>query len=558
MSAMRKRIFRNTALLVIVSILLTSLAMSLVMYNRTYDAMQESVEDECEYLKASIDESGTGFLTPEIAGFSDSRITLIDTDGTVLFESEEPAGEMENHAERKEFQEALKNGEGSDSRSSATLSEDTYYYAMRLDNGMVIRVANTADSVWSTVLSGFGIALILILLLVAASLLYARAMTNKIVRPINQLDLEHPMENDRAYEEISPLLRRINRQNQQIREQMIQLQQNQEEYMAITENMKDGLIVTNRTAVLAINRSAQRLFGVTQEECVNHDIITVNRNQVLKEALEEALSGQESEKLLQLGDRYYELLANPVRVSEEISGAVILVLDVTEKQEAEKIRREFSANVSHELKTPLMSISGYAEIIEHGMVRQEDIPNFAGRIHAEASRLTNLVEDIIRLSRLDEADGTMPKEETDLDEICGEVKKHLDMSARDKGITFTYKGMKCPVDGVHQVLYEMVYNLCDNAIKYNKKNGRVELSLKIENRSPVLTVSDTGIGIEHEDLDRIFERFYRVDKSHSKETGGTGLGLSIVKHAALLHNAKIQVDSTPGVGTRIEIRFPEM
>ncbi|HIV24988.1 MAG TPA: PAS domain S-box protein [Candidatus Scatomonas pullistercoris] len=555
---MRKRIFRNTAVLVIISIVLTFLAMSLVMYNRTYNAMQTAVEDECEYLKASIDESGTEFLTPEIAGFSDSRITLIDTDGTVLFESEEAADQMENHAERKEFQEALDTGEGSDSRSSATFSEQTYYYALRLDNGMVIRVANTADNVWGTVLSGLGIAIALIVILVIASLIYAKAMTNRIMKPINELDLEHPMENGKAYEEISPLLGRINRQKKQIADQMVQLQQNQEEYMAITENMKDGLIVTNRTAVLAINRSAQRLFGVTQEECVNHDIITVNRNEVLKEALEEALSGQESEKILQLGERYYQLLANPVRVSEEISGAVILVLDVTEKQEAEKMRREFSANVSHELKTPLMSISGYAEIIEHGMVRQEDIPNFAGRIHAEASRLTNLVEDIIRLSRLDEAEGTMPREETDLNEICEEVKKHLDMSAKDRGITFSYKGEKCPIDGVRQVLYEMVYNLCDNAIKYNKKNGSVDLRLRKENGAPVLAVADTGIGIEPEETERIFERFYRVDKSHSKETGGTGLGLSIVKHAALLHNAKISVDSTPGAGTRIEIRFPEM
>ena len=296
---------------------------------------------------------------------------------------------------------------------------------------------------------------------------------------------------------------------------------------------------------------------MTREECVNHDIITVNRNQVLKEVLEEALDGKESERLLELGERYYQLLANPVRVSEEISGAVILILDVTEKQEAEKIRREFSANVSHELKTPLMSISGYAEIIEHGMVRQEDIPGFAGRIHAEANRLSNLVEDIIRLSRLDEADGSMPTEETDLCDICGEVKKHLDMSARERGIRFQFEGESCPLDGVRQVLYEMVYNLCDNAIKYNRKGGDVTLSLKREGGASVLSVADTGIGIAREDQERIFERFYRVDKSHSKETGGTGLGLSIVKHGALLHHAKIQVDSTPGVGTRIEIRFPE-
>ena len=553
---MRKRIFRDTAALVIAAIVLTFLAMSMVMYDRTYDEMRVKVEDECQYLKASIDQTGPEFLTRDIAGISTSRITLINADGTVVFESEEPADEMENHSQRKEFQEALRTGMGTDSRSSATLSERTYYCALRLDNGMVIRVANTADSVWKALASGLGIALLLIVVLVTASLIYARVMTSKIVKPLNQLDLEHPMDNDRAYEEISPLLRRINRQNRQIEEQVMQLKQNQEEYMAITENMKDGLIVTNRTAVLAINRSAQRLFGVTQEECVNHDIITVNRNQVLKEVLEEALDGKESEKLLELGGRYYQLLANPVRVSEEISGAVILVLDVTEKQEAEKIRREFSANVSHELKTPLMSISGYAEIIEHGMVRQEDIPGFAGRIHAEASRLSNLVEDIIRLSRLDEADGSIPTEETDLLEICGEVQKHLDMTARERGIQFRLDGERCPVEGVRQVLYEMVYNLCDNAIKYNRKGGRVDVSLKMEAEGPVLTVADTGIGIAREDQDRIFERFYRVDKSHSKETGGTGLGLSIVKHGALLHHAKIVLNSTPGTGTTIELHFP--
>ena len=554
---MRKRIFRNTAILVVISIVLTFLAMSLVMYNRTYDGMKTSVEDECEYLKAALDESGTEFLTPEVAGFSNSRITLIDEDGTVLFESEESADLMENHGERKEFQEALETGSGSDSRSSATFSEATYYYALRLDNGMVIRVANTADNVWGTLLSGLGIAIALIVALVIASLIYAKTMTARIMKPLNELDLEHPMENGKAYEEISPLLGRINRQKKQIARQMEQLQQNQEEYLAITENMKDGLIVTNRTAVLAINRSAQKLFGVTQEECVNHDIITVNRNEVLKEALDEALAGKESEKLLKLGDRYYQLLANPVRVSAEISGAVILVLDVTEKQEAEKMRREFSANVSHELKTPLMSISGYAEIMEHGMVRQEDIQDFAGRIHSEASRLTNLVEDIIRLSRLDEADGAMPRELTDLDEICRDAKQHLEMSAKDRGIDFTYQGTSCPVEGVRQVLYEMVYNLCDNAIKYNKPKGSVKLELKTEKGAPVLTVEDTGIGIEKEETERIFERFYRVDKSHSKETGGTGLGLSIVKHGAILHNARIQVDSTPGTGTRITLRFPK-
>lgn len=554
---MRKRIFRNTALLVVISIVLTFLAMGLVMYNRTYEQMRDNVENECEYLKASLDESGTEFLTANIVRISGSRVTLIDTDGTVLFDSAESAENMENHLERPEVQEALNDGAGSEGRLSETLSEQTYYYALRLDNGMVIRVANTMDSVWRTLLSGLGIAIGLIVVLVVLALIVVRFTTNRIVEPINHLDLEHPLENDNAvYEEISPLLGRIHHQNQQIASQVLQLKQNQEEYLAITENMMDGLIVTNRSVVLAINRSAQKLFDVTMEECVNHDIVTVSRNEVLKEALQEALKGNSNEKLLEVGGRIYQLMANPVRVSDEISGAVILVLDVTEKQEAEKMRREFSANVSHELKTPLMSISGYAEIIENGMVRPEDIQNFAGRIHAEASRLSELVEDIIRLSRLDEAESDeLPREETDLYALCQEVVKHLAMSASEHHVKLEFTGNHAEIVGVRQVLYEMIYNVCDNAIKYNKQGGKAELNLDVINGSPRITVKDTGIGIAREDLDRIFERFYRVDKSHSSAIGGTGLGLSIVKHGAILHNAKIKVESEPGKGTTVEIQF---
>ena len=276
---MRKRIFRNTALLVVISIVLTFLAMGLVMYNRTYEQMRGNVENECEYLKASLDESGTEFLTANIVRISGSRVTLIDTDGTVLFDSAESAENMENHLERPEVQEALNDGAGSEGRLSETLSEQTYYYALRLDNGMVIRVANTMDSVWRTLLSGLGIAIVLIVVLVVLALIVVRFTTNRIVEPINHLDLEHPLENDNAaYEEISPLLGRIHHQNQQIASQVLQLKQNQEEYLAITENMMDGLIVTNRSVVLAINRSAQKLFDVTMEECVNHDIVTVSRN----------------------------------------------------------------------------------------------------------------------------------------------------------------------------------------------------------------------------------------------------------------------------------------
>ena len=554
---MRKRIFRNTALLVLISIVLTFLAMGFVSYNRTYDQMKAHVESECEYLKASLDESGEEMLNQNLARIADSRITLIDTDGTVLFDSAEHPENMENHGERPEVQEALADGEGSEGRLSETLSEQTYYYALRLDNGMVIRVANTMDSVWRTLFSGIGIAVVLIVVLVILALIIVRVSTNRIIDPINHLDLEHPLENDNAsYEEISPLLGRIHHQNQQIASQVQQLKQNQEEYLAITENMKDGLIVTNRNVVLAINRSAQKLFDVTVEECVNHDIVTVSRNEVLKDALQEALKGNSNEKLLEVGGRIYQLMANPVRVSDEISGAVILVLDVTEKQEAEKMRREFSANVSHELKTPLMSISGYAEIMENGMVRPEDIQNFAGRIHAEASRLSELVEDIIRLSRLDEAEADeLPREETDLYELCQDVVNRLAMSAAEHHVKLEFTGNHAETVGVRQVLYEMIYNVCDNAVKYNRPGGTAELNLDVVNGSPRITVKDTGIGIAREDIDRIFERFYRVDKSHSSATGGTGLGLSIVKHGAILHNAKVDVESEPGKGTTVILQF---
>ena len=352
---------------------------------------------------------------------------------------------------------------------------------------------------------------------------------------------------------------RIDQQNKQIRVQMTQLKQNQEEYLAITEYMKDGLVVTNRKVVLSINRAAQKLFDVTQEECVNHDIITVSRNEEVKAAFEAALSGEADERVVDIQGRTYQLLANPVRAGEtKVTGVVILILDITEKLQAENMRREFSANVSHELKTPLMSISGYAEIIENGLVRTEDIQKFAGRIHDEASRLTTLVEDIIKLSRLDENDDHLPMEDVDLLEVAKDVENRLGLKAEDAGIQLKIRGKTAVITGVYQVLYEMIYNLCDNAIKYNSPGGFVCISIK---KSPggklEMKVRDDGIGIANEDQGRIFERFYRVDKSHSRETGGTGLGLSIVKHGAILHDAKITLESALGKGTTITILFQD-
>lgn len=551
---MKRRIFRNMVLLVVTAIVLTFLSMSWFLYSNLSEQMRMNVKDECRIMAYAVNTYGEEYI--EKAGTrTKSRITLIGADGTVKYDSTEEASSMENHSGRPEFEKAVKNGSAQLSRYSDTLRTQTYYYAIRLENGDVLRTATTSDSVFSFIFSGIAGLVLLILAVLVVTMLFARRMTRQLVEPMNHLDLEHPMEN-MAYDELEPLLKRIDQQQMKIREQVDQMKQNQEEYMTITEYMKDGLIVTNQSEVLSINRSAQELFDVTAKECVNHNIITVSRNQELKEALDEALTGKANERLLEVQGRTYQLLANPVRVNNQISGAVILVLDVTEKQKAETMRKEFSANVSHELKTPLMSISGYAEIIENNMVKPEDIPKFAGRIHSEASRLSSLVEDIIKLSRLDESDKSILMEDVELYQLCKDVEGQMMLRAKERNVRLSVEGSPVIVHGAKQVLYEMVYNLCDNAIKYNKNDGSVKISVGTgKDRHAVIRVEDTGIGIPKEEQQRVFERFYRVDKSHSRATGGTGLGLSIVKHGAILHDAKITIESTLDVGTVIMIEF---
>lgn len=551
---MKRRIFRNMVLLVVTAIVFTFLSMSWFLYSNLSEQMQMNVKDECRIMAYAVNTYGEEYI--EKAGTrTKSRVTLIGADGTVKFDSTEEASSMENHSGRPEFEKAVKNGSAQLSRYSDTLRTQTYYYAIRLENGDVLRTATTSDSVFTFIFSGMAGVILLILVILVLTMLFAKRMTRQLVEPMNHLDLEHPMENV-AYDELEPLLKRIDQQQIKIREQVDQMKQNQEEYMTITEYMKDGLIVTNQSEVLSINRSAQELFDVTAKECVNHNIITVSRNQELKEALDEALTGKANERLLEVQGRTYQLLANPVRVNNQISGAVILVLDVTEKQKAETMRKEFSANVSHELKTPLMSISGYAEIIENNMVKPEDIPKFAGRIHSEASRLSSLVEDIIKLSRLDESDKSILMEDVELYQLCKDVEGQMMLRAKERNVRLSVEGSPVIVHGAKQVLYEMVYNLCDNAIKYNKNDGSVKISVGTgKDRHAVIRVEDTGIGIPKEEQQRVFERFYRVDKSHSRATGGTGLGLSIVKHGAILHDAKITIESTLDVGTVIMIEF---
>lgn len=553
---MKRRILKNASLLVVLSIILTFILMNVILYQKTLQEMQLSVAHECGYIKNAIERYGDDYLNQAVSDISESRITFIDREGAVIFDSARALAEMEQHGQRPEVEAAKRQGIGSDLRKSDTLDKKMYYYAMRLEDGRIIRVCRATQSVLNNISSGFALVGIFLVLFIILVVIIIEKLAKRLVQPINALNLEAPLSNV-EYEELSPLLTRIDQQNRQIKKQMRQLKQNQKEYLAITEHMKDGLIVTTSSKVLSVNRAAQKLFGVTPEACIGQDLIMVSRNEVLKEAFSAALAGAAQDKITELNGRIYRILANPVRTKKEkISGTVILIMDITEKQQAENMRKEFTANVSHELKTPLMSISGYAEIIKNGMVRAEDLSDFAGRIYDEAVRLTNLVEDIINLSQLDEQSGVKAMEPLDILEIAAEVKERLQMKAEKSQIELSLEGKSAQIIGVRQVLYEMIYNVCDNAIKYNNPGGYVKMTVRKKKEKEVsVTIRDNGIGIPKEEQSRIFERFYRVDKSHSRKTGGTGLGLSIVKHGAMLHDAKINLESQPGQGTAIKFIF---
>ncbi len=555
---MKKKIFSNASVLIIVSVVLSFAVTGFFLYGRILTNMKTTVGEECRFLANAMEAAqGDSAYLKKLCEGIESRVTFIDGTGQVIFESQASGEALDNHGDRPEVIEAAGDGTGSDVRYSDTLAKQTFYYAMKLSDGSVLRVARTTDSVLKNMASGFGAMAVTTLAIIVLAVVLAKKTAKRMVEPLNNLNLNEPLEN-KIYEELEPLLVRLDKQNKKISEQMDKLRQNQEEYLAITEHMKDGLIVMNREVVLSINTAATKLFEVRREECVGHSIVTVSRNEALKAVLDSVFAGNDTQRPADIHGRAYHIFGNPVFDSAgNVTGAVIFILDVTEKQKVEMMRREFSANVSHELKTPLMSISGYAEIMKNGLVRPEDMKNFAGRIFDEASRLSTLVGDIIKLSRLDEADGTLPTETVDLYEMACETKEQLFISAEKKHITVEVSGSSAKMTGVPQVLGEMLYNLCDNAIKYNRPGGHVWIDVCSDGGCVVLKVSDDGIGIAKEHQERIFERFYRVDKSHSKETGGTGLGLSIVKHGAMLHNASIDIESTPGQGTRLKFIFPK-
>ena len=542
-------------LLALVTILLSSLLVTIVYYANSDARMKSEVREETRFVRGAVELSGQDYLaTVENTA---NRITLIDTDGTVLYDNQADPATMENHSDREEFQEASTAGAGEATRISDTIAEQTFYYAVKLQNGQVLRVAATTDSVFAAVLAVLPWILGVEVLVAVCTVLFSNFLTKKIVAPINRLDLDHPADNE-IYDELSPLLGKISRQNEVIAQQMKSLREKQEEFTSITENMSEGfLVLDNNTDILSYNTSALRLLGAETVPAESHvSALALNRSAGFRSAVDGALAGKRSEQLVRQGGRCCQVMANPVLRDGEVEGAVVVILDITEREERENLRREFTANVSHELKTPLTSISGFAEIIKNGIVKPEDIPRFAGTIYEESQRLVTLVDDILNLSRLDEADVQLEREDFDLSSLARDVAGRLKASAKKNGVVITVIGDKAEINGVKSIVDEMVFNLVDNAVKYNKQNGRVTVTVDSSSDGTALTVTDTGIGIPQADVDRVFERFYRVDKSHSKEIGGTGLGLSIVKHGAAFHNAKVSLQSTEGEGTTVRLVFP--
>ena len=552
MSTMTKRIFRST-LLVGVAVLIASLVLVMGALYSYFGRVQESqLRDELSLAAVGVEKNGSDYLAQLRS--EQYRITWLRGDGTVLYDTQADAETMENHAQREEVQQALATGEGESSRYSSTLLQKTVYYAKRLPDGTVLRLSAVRVTAGVLVLN----MLQPILLVLAAALILSGVLAGRLARritePLNRLDLEQPLEND-TYEELSPLLRRMEHQRVLLRQQMDELKRRSEEFEQITGSMNEGLVLLDELGtVLSINPAARRLLDA-DEDCVGQDLLTVDRDVALSEAVRQAKEQGHSEFRGQRKGREYQFDVTRIQTEGRTAGVVLLVFDVTERAFAERNRREFTANVSHELKTPLQGIIGSAELLENGMVKQEDVPRFVGHIRAEAQRLVTLIGDIIRLSQLDEGE-PMPTEPVDLLAVAREAAENLQSAAAARDVTVTVEGQPAEITGVKRLLYEIVYNLCDNAIKYNVTGGSVRLTVERCGAEAAVTVADTGIGIPADQQSRVFERFYRVDKSHSKASGGTGLGLSIVKHAVQYHHGGIQLKSQVGQGTEIRVTFP--
>lgn len=551
---MTNRIFRSICFVAIAVFFASMILIMGALYSYFSNVQQRQLNMQLQL-------AAQGVTNEEAAYFHDLtvrdyRITWIAADGTVLYDSDAYSETMENHLEREEIQEALATGHGESRRYSATLMDRSLYAAQRLADGTVLRLSIAQSSILTLVLGMAQPICIVFFVAVSLSIMLAIRLSKSIVRPLNEMDLDHPLSND-GYDELAPFLRQIDRQQQQLSKQKARLEQKQVELDTIIGSMREGMLLLNeRGKIVSINLAAMRLLGAEQDP-VGADMLTVSRNLDLHDILSQALRGGPGVQTVSLETGRYQISASPILSEGSVAGAALCFFDVTGKEKAEQMRREFTANVSHELKTPLHSISGYAELLQNNMVKSEDVVPFAGKIYAEAQRMVRLVEDIISLSHLDEGANDLQWTQVDLYELAERVVNGLEAEAEAAQVTISLRGKRLNLRGIAQLLYSIVYNLCDNAIKYNRAGGEVTVHIEEKNTAAVLSVCDTGIGIPSNEQERIFERFYRVDKSRSKEVGGTGLGLSIVKHAAMIHHAAIDVDSAAGAGTTISIRFPK-
>ena len=550
---MTKRIFRSILLVAAAVLLASFVLITGVLYDYFSNNQMEQLRAQTALAAQGVEKSGEGYFAG--LGSHGTRLTWIAADGTVLYDSTATAAKMENHADREEVSSALKTGTGESTRYSTTLMERQLYCAQRLHDGTVVRLSCEQYTPLMLVLGMLQPVIVIAVAALAVSGVLASGLSKRIVRPLNELRLDEP-DKIETYPELAPLTDKLRSQQNQLRAQEKELRQRRDEFDAATENMIEGLVLLNeRGTILSINKSATKLLDISRY-CVGKDILLLNNSRQMQELLGRVRSGEHCEMPVEHGGVSYTAYASPVVSGERVAGTVLLVLDMTEKEKAEKLRREFSANVSHELKTPLHTISGCAELLVNGMVKPDDIPRFAAQIQSESKRMITLIEDIIKLSHLDEGAGDMQRCDADLAAIARATVENLQPAAKAADVALSVNA--CPAvikNGIPQLLEAIVYNLCENAIKYNRPGGFVKVSVEKNADGTVLTVEDNGIGIPAEQQERIFERFYRVDKSRSKAVGGTGLGLSIVKHAAALHNAKISMHSAPDEGTSISVVF---
>lgn len=551
---MKNKIFRALVALAAMAVLVASGLITFLVSQDYFNETKKELAQEARYISMGLESGGNDFLNKIAAeNGSNVRITLIDKDGIVLFDNQAEAKTLENHAMRQEIMEAVAVGAGEAERFSDTLDKTTYYYAVRLDDGKILRLARTIDSIYKSVLQMLPIMGGIVIVVAFLASVVARRVTFNLIKPLDQVNLDEPLDNE-TYDELAPFLTRIAKQKRQLSKNLKKLRGKQEELTIITNNMNEGLVLLNgQQNVLFINESAAKIFGFSAKEVIGRNILTVDRAQEVQDLLQKVSQAGKGEGLYEKDGHFYQLSGSSVNGS----GSVILIYDVTEKMTAEKLRREFSANVSHELKTPLQSILGYAEIMKNGLVKDEDKQRFLERIHAEAGNMIELIQNIMELSRLDENKTLDEFEDVDLLKLAQSVTLRLKHKAQTKGVTLNVSGSSACVCGVQSILSEVLYNLVDNSIKYNKDNGKVDVKVQDASDEVTVSVSDTGIGIGAADRERVFERFYRADKSHSKEIGGTGLGLSIVKHGVLFHKGRVELESEPGVGTTITFVLPK-